>query len=187
MSRRISTRPACVCSVALLALGGCATGSGTDTPVGAAADRTTRIASRGGATDVRAIADEQVQRGLLLDTRENVWARLPAVFEEIGVEVTYSDPVGYAMGNRGFRVRRIDGERPDEWVDCGMGPTARPYANEYEVTMGLTVQLRAVEEGTRADVRMDASAKPRDVSGASLPCRSKNTLERRILTLLDRG
>lgn len=187
MSRRICTRPRVLCSALVLSFSACATGTPSEAPVGSSRDRTIRIDSRGSATDVRAIADEQVQRGLLLDTRDNVWARLPGVFDEIGVEVAYSDPGAYVMGNRGFRVRRIDGERPAEWIDCGMGPTARPYANEYEVTMGLMVHLQAVEQGTQAEVRMDASAKPRDVSGASLPCRSNNTLERRILTLLDRN
>lgn len=162
----------------------CASG-GSDTPVGAARDRTVVASSRGSDLAFRAISDEQVVDGLLLDTRDNAWSRLPGVFEQIGVEVTYSDPAAYAMGNRGFRVRRIDGKRPAEWLDCGMGPTARPYANDYEVTMGLMVQLEAVPEGTRVHVRVDASAKPRDVSGASIPCASQQTLERRILTLID--
>ncbi|MEQ9398591.1 MAG: hypothetical protein RJQ04_05435 [Longimicrobiales bacterium] len=168
------------------ALPACAS-SGSDTPVGASRDRSITASSRGADMSVRAISDEQVVDGLLLDTRENAWARLPGIFEEIGVEVTYRDPATFQMGNRGFRVRRIDGQRPAEWLDCGMGPTARPYANEYEVTMGLMVGLQAVERGTQVAVRIDASAKPRDVSAGAIRCQSKQTLERRILSLIDPG
>lgn len=170
--------------VALLA-GGCASpGPASERPVGASRDEVVTASTRVGGTSVRVISDEQRIDGLVLDTRDNLWARLPAVFEELGIEVTYVDPRVHAMGNRGFRVRRIDGKRPAAWLDCGMGPTARPYANEYEVTMGITVALVDVAEGTRAEVRVDAAAKPRDVSGASLPCRSTGDLERRLLTLL---
>ncbi len=157
--------------------------SGPDVPVGAARDRTTRVDSRGGASEVRAIAEERRVDGLILAPPDSVWVRLPGVFETLGVEVTYSDPRARIMGNRGFRVRRIEGKRPAEWVDCGSGPTARPYANEYEVTMGLTVQLVPVEEGTQARVRVEASAKPREFSGQAVACTSDGSLERRILTL----
>ncbi len=46
------------------------------------------------------------------------------------------------------------------------------------------VTLTEVEDGTRVTVRIDATAKPRTVSGHAVNCSSKGTLELRILTLI---
>lgn len=169
----------------LAAAAGCASGGG-DTPVGAARDRVTTAQGRTGHNDdIRSVSDEQVVDGLILSAPADVWPRLPIAFEELGIEVTYSDPARFAMGNRGFRVRRIDGKRPAEFLDCGYGNTAQPYANLYEVTMGIVVQLVEGEDGgTRAQVRVDGAAKPRGVSGHAVSCTTKRTLERRLLTLI---
>jgi len=171
--------------VGLLLTAGCASSGAGDVPVGAGRDRTTTVISgRNYSRSTRAISEDQSVEGLMLATRDYGWSRLPAIFEELGIEVTYSNPAAYTMGNQGTRVRRIGGERPSRYLDCGYGSTAQPYADDYEVTMALMVNLVAAEDGTLVTVRVEGSAKPRTVSGHAVNCSSKGTLERRILSLI---
>ena len=169
----------------LMLVTGCAGSGGGAVPVGAGRDRTTTVISgRNYSRSARAISEDQSVTGLMLATPDHGWSRLPAIFEELGVEVTYSNPATYTMGNRGARIRRIGGERLSRYVDCGYGTTAQPYADQYEVTMGLMVTLTEVEDGTQVTVRVEGSAKPRSVSGHAVNCSSKGTLELRILSLI---
>lgn len=170
---------------AVLLATACASSGGGEVDVGASRDVRVGAVTRGGATSAyRAITTEQRVDGLLLDTPQNAWSRLPGIYEALGIEVTHSDPATFTMGTRAARVRRVGGERLSRYLDCGMGPTARPYANEYDVTLGVMVQLTPVEEGTRVTVRVEANAKPRDVSGHAVACSSKGTLEQRILNMI---
>lgn len=119
---------------------GCAGSGAGAVPVGAGRDRTTTVISgRNYSRSARAISDDQSVTGLMLATPEYGWSRLPAIFEELGIEVTYSNPATFTMGTRSSRVRRIGGERLSRYLECGYGSTAQPYADQYEVTLGLRI------------------------------------------------
>lgn len=130
--------------------------------------------------------DDQTQRADLALNFETAWTRLPQVLEEIGLSVgTIDESVGY-VGQSGERVSRIDGKRMSTYLDCGMGVTAEPYANLYEVTLSYEVLIDKQEVGSslNAEMRIEATARPRDVRGNPLSCRSKRTLERLVFARL---
>jgi hypothetical protein len=116
---------------------------------------------------------------------EEVWGILPKVYEQLGIGLTTHDPKQRRTGNAGFRPTRIDGTRLSRFFDCGRGVTATPNADRYQVTVALSTTVLGAGDGrTRVDVEVNASAKPRDVSGNAVHCSSKGTLEERIVAAI---
>jgi hypothetical protein len=109
-----------------------------------------------------------------------VWGALEDAYTEMEVEVTYADPTTRHMGNNGYRVRRIEGQRISTYLDCGMGLTG-PNADNYDVTLSIMTRLDPVAgDSTRIETTVDGSAKARATSGNSVHCRSKGELELRV-------
>jgi hypothetical protein len=109
-----------------------------------------------------------------------VWAVLPSVFEYLDIEVTRVDAGAAVMGNTGYRAGRIEGERLSRFVDCGRGPM-RPFADEYEVTLSVVVQLLAGDSDvTTVRTLVDGYARDRTTSSGGIHCVSFGSLERRI-------
>ena len=161
--------------------------SGTGTAVLPAPGRTsvsvTRSTGRNIVVDL--LPDVIAHESVLDATPDQVWGVLPAVFEMLQIEVTTVDAGARLMGNRGFRARRIEGNRLSAYVDCGRDFTG-PYADHYAVTLSVLVQLKETWDfKTSVTTVVDGSARPRDVSGARLPCQSKATLERSVTELID--
>ncbi|NNM33508.1 MAG: hypothetical protein HKO53_10605, partial [Gemmatimonadetes bacterium] len=110
---------------------------------------------------------------------DRVWAALPAVLDDMGIPATFIDPQERSIGNLGFRMGRIDGSRPNTFVDCGTS-LGGPLANQYEVNLSVMVSLTAEGEGTVVQTSIDATAKPRAVSGNASHCQSRGELELRL-------
>jgi hypothetical protein len=109
-----------------------------------------------------------------------VWGVLPAVFEQLEIEVSLLDASAAAIGNRGYRARRVDGQRMSRWLDCGRN-NVRANADEYDVTLTVIVQVvGATDEGTTLRTTVDAYARDRSQGAGSVHCLSMGTLERRI-------
>jgi len=88
------------------------------------------------------------------------------------------------MGNAGYLARRVEGKRLSIYLECGSDFTG-PYANQHDVTLSLMVQLTSAPENeTVVTTVVNASAKPRAVSGTRLRCTSKRSLERRVVELI---
>ena len=116
---------------------------------------------------------------------EQVWAVASSLFEELGIEINYSIPSAKAIGSTNFRVRRIMGARNSRYLDCGYGRTAIPYADGYEVTGSLVSTFSSGEDATTImETLFTASARAREVSGGSVACTSKGTLERAMAEIL---
>lgn len=116
---------------------------------------------------------------------DSVWRALPRVYEILGIAQTVIDPGQQAVGNLEFRPRRIEGQRPSWYIDCGAGATAVPKADEYEVTMSALTRLTPGEGGgTVIATTVEATAKPRAVSGNPVYCQSRGTLEARVAQLV---
>lgn len=114
-----------------------------------------------------------------------VWRLMPAVLEQLQVEVNYVDPGAGTIGNGGFRARRIEGRSLSTYLDCGAGLTG-PYADAYEVRMSLLVQLGpAAAGGTVVRTAVDAYAEDRAVASRPIHCQSRGVLERRINALVE--
>jgi len=112
-----------------------------------------------------------------------VWGVLPGVFEQLEIELSVFDAANAVIGNRGYRARTVEGERMSRWLDCGRGPV-RPYADEYQVTLTVMVQLLSADNGTVVRTTVDAYARGRDSGGSGVHCISWGSLERRIPELV---
>lgn len=164
---------------ALFTLSACAAGSGSEaTP----RERDQVVVDpQGGFTDVLRIENESLVTSRVIDAPvDRVWDALGAVYEELEIPVGELDRSRGLMGNAGFRARRIAGRRMAEYVDCGHG-VAGPKANEYAVRVALFTTVRAHERGTELVTDMDATARPRDVSGGTIHCTSEGQLEALIV------
>ena len=110
---------------------------------------------------------------------DDVWAALPAVLDGMGISPTFIDPQSRVIGNQGFRMGRVDGARPNTFIDCGSGLSG-PLANLHEVTLSVLVSLTAEGEATVVQTTVDANARPRAVSGNAAHCQSRGELELRV-------
>jgi hypothetical protein len=111
---------------------------------------------------------------------QEVWVALPEVFGQLEIPIPRSDPQAMAVGNPDLEVRRIEGKRMSQYVDCGMTRSGI-VANLYDVT--LTVNSRVSEGPDGAVVlttTLDAWARPRTTNGNPVHCTSTGTLESRI-------
>jgi hypothetical protein len=116
---------------------------------------------------------------------DSVWMALPRVYEMLEIPGAGTTPDQTMFGARDFRPRRIEGKRLSTFIDCGMGPTATPKADEYEIRMTLVTRLvPAAEEGTRMETTLQASGKPRATAGNPVSCQSNGRLERRVADLV---
>ncbi|MGE0158903.1 MAG: hypothetical protein AB7T31_05780 [Gemmatimonadales bacterium] len=113
-------------------------------------------------------------------TVSEVWAVLPAIFEQLEIETTTVDPAQGVIGNSGYRARRVEGRRLSDYMDCGRS-FGREYADQYTVTLAVLVQLVTAADG-RTVVRtiLDGYARDPSTSGSSVHCITWGSLERRI-------
>jgi hypothetical protein len=112
---------------------------------------------------------------------DSVWLALPRVYELLGIPDAGADSEQMTFGNPGYRARRVEGKRLSNYIDCGMGSTAIPKADDYQVTLSVLTRLTPGEDGgTMVVTTLEATGKPRAVSGNPLYCQSKGTLEKRL-------
>ena len=113
------------------------------------------------------------------------WAALPGIYRELGVPLSFLDEERRALGNDGWSVpRRLAGEPPSHWIDCGRGITATANADVYDVIMTIRSGVQGTGSGSVVETALTGSASPRDVSGGVVTCSSRGTLEKRIGELL---
>lgn len=171
-------------------MAGCAT-AGSSPTLGRSGERNIRIEDRSGTlVQARLSSDDRTRRAELPVDLDVAWSRLPGVLQAIGLSVDAIDPTERRIGHSGETLSRLDGKRLSNFLNCGVGTTAQPYANFYRVVLSYEVRLAAREVGSaaRAEMRVQATATPRDVSGNSLTCTSKGTLERLVFErIVDAG
>jgi hypothetical protein len=118
---------------------------------------------------------------------ETAWVALPKVYDEIGLTGGGStDPEGHTYGVLTKRIARIAGKHLSEYLDCG-DSIEGPRADLYDVRVSAFTALTEKNGSTRVETLVQATAKPRGVSGNSVSCRSRGTLERLIVERLGAG
>lgn len=168
------------------AASGCGAGSGTGgaTPAPAPVDRVMVTNQVGGMGVTELHDDRGVAAHRVAFAPGAVWRVLPGVYEQLGVPDHGAAPDELLYGSRNFRARRIEGDRLSAFLDCGMGPTATPRADEYDVRMTVVSQVRDAGDGeSLIETTVEASARPRGNSGNAVDCASRGTLESRVATL----
>ncbi len=114
----------------------------------------------------------------------DIWATLPAVFEHLEIPADVVNPQGLEIGTQGYRPRRVAGERLSMFLNCGVGSTGQ-RADNYEVYMSVATRLTAqTSDSTLVHTTINATAKPRTVSGSTVPCSSRGVLEMRVTQLI---
>ena len=179
--RRVSRRRLPILFLASVVTACASSGAGVSGP------RTTTvsvIAPSGATRSIEIRPTTDVNESILPATPTQVWTVLPAVFDQLQVEVTTVDSRSRVMGNAGYLARRVEGKRLSIYLECG-SDFLGPYANQHDVTLSLMVQLtNAPENETVVTTVVNASAKARAVSGTRLQCTSKRSLERRVVELI---
>lgn len=116
----------------------------------------------------------------------DVWEAATAAYEELGIEVTYSQPSRH-VGNRQFRVRRrLAGARLSRYLRCGVDVAGRPMADSYIVTLNVVSEVTSTTDlQSRMSTTVSATAlKPSGTSTDPVVCVSKGLLEERIADLV---
>lgn len=108
------------------------------------------------------------------------WRALRAVYDELELEVTASDPVNRVLAARENRMRRLGGEQNSNWVNCGDDLTG-PVANRSYITFDVvSILTRGSASTTDLEIRVQARGMRRDGASGQLICSSEGTLEREI-------
>lgn len=175
----------------MLVCGGTALGcaSSSDGPsLDRSGERLVDVRDRSGTiVSTRLRSDDRARVADLAVELEVAWARLPSILADLGLSIGTIDETSHRVSQSGERVSRIGGERMSSYVDCGRGVTAQPHADQYEVSLSYEVHLSPDGPDTsHAAMRVDASARPRDVRGNSVRCVSKGTLEELVFDSLRR-
>lgn len=111
---------------------------------------------------------------------DRTWEALRATYEAMDIPLGTFEPAEGQLGSPRFRARRIGGERMSRWVDCGSGING-PRADTYQVHPVVTSWVRPAGAGaTTLTTVVQATARPVDVSGSEVQCRSRGRLEEAI-------
>jgi len=111
---------------------------------------------------------------------ETAWRVLGGVYEQLGVPVTEANPRAMLLGNPGYLVRRVDGDRMNAFIDCG-SDFSGPLANQYDITLSLTTKLTPKgPDSTEVLTVLEAYGRPRAVSGNTVHCQSRGVLEMKV-------
>jgi hypothetical protein len=167
----------------LTALTACAGSSGSEAPSPGRTERVPiQIEYGAGTVTVDLVREEQVTTGWIDAPVEDAWRHLLGVYETIGFQVedlTEYVPAARHVGVSLPRVRRIAGERPSRFLDCGYSLTA-PKADQGHVRLLLSTWLSPKDGGTTVTTRLEASARDSGTSTAPIRCSSKGKLEQLI-------
>lgn len=141
----------------------------------------------GGLGSIDVTSEASVRDSLFAVPPRAVWSVLPGVFRTLGIDTPIVDAPSGVMGNRSYEGPRVEERRLSLYLDCG-STFGGPRADTYRVTLFLLVQLsESVDGETHVRTVLDASARPREVSGNPVHCGSKGTLERRVMELIAEG
>lgn len=148
--------------------------------------QTTSVTTGGGANvDLVSYADDRPSSHALQAAPDQVWAILPAVFEQIRIKPETVDPAARLIGNRRIVANgRIAGARASDFLECGSSVSG-PIADSYQVNLALTTEVVPAEAGgSELRTSMQATASQRGVSSVPVRCATTGRLESRIAALV---
>jgi hypothetical protein len=111
---------------------------------------------------------------------DSVFAVLPAIYSQFGVEVKVSDRNIGEIGNKGFtKSYRLGKAALHEYVGCGSTMTG-PAADSYRVQMSLVSHVKPKGLGSTVETVLTARADDPGSSKGWISCLSTGVLEDRI-------
>lgn len=111
---------------------------------------------------------------------DSVFAVIPAIYRELGVEIKVWDPTTGEIGNKNFtKTYRLGKAALHEYVGCGSTMTG-PAADVYRVQMSLVSHVKPKGSGSTVQTVLTARADDAGSSKGWISCLSTGVLEDRI-------
>jgi hypothetical protein len=149
-------------------------GGGTRTP--------TQVISTGDAIHVATSNEVRVISQTVDAPVDRVWAALPAVFQELGLD---GDPDASTRSVAGTATinRRFQGQQATRLFDCGMGQFGTQIAASYTIRVAVATTVNPSSEGgSRLDTMVEANARSSDgANSVAANCRTQGQLEAMIV------
>lgn len=178
-----SLSPATRVGIALLitaTLGACASSGAGREPARTAPEGSNITRSESGDTDLAIYSRPDGTERTVGAGIDFVWAVMPAVYAQLEIPLSLSDPRIKELGNRGYRARRIEGDRLSKFFRCGQSMTGS-RTNEYEITLSVVTILTEAPDGkTFMRTTVDARGRQRATSAIPVNCETTGALEERI-------
>lgn len=130
-------------------------------------------------------SDDRVMEAAVAAAPETLWPRLAGAYEGLGLQVVHTDGNRLLLAAQATgRSGRLAGTRVSQLVDCGYTSARARIADVYAVTISVTSQLTAADEGTTVQTVVKASAKDPVHNNPAVPCSSRGHLESAIADAL---
>jgi hypothetical protein len=131
--------------------------------------------------EIRSAARYRVVEARFRESPAAVWAVLPEVLREMGIEPQADPARERTVGNPQITGNRVAGERTSRYMTCdqtGAGPGA---VGQLRIRMQLVVQVRPEADGARTFTRLVGTATPMEGSRAQpVSCDTTGRLEQKI-------
>lgn len=167
----------------LLALTACSTSRDAPPVSPAGASRGAMMVDVGSATvTMDLVREDQVTSGWIDVDPGAAWRHLLVVYSTIGFEMDELSeyrPDARRVTLSNHRVRRLAGQRPSRYLDCGYSLTS-PKADQGRTLIFLSTWLLPENGGTTVVTRFEGSAQDIGSSTAAVSCSSNGRLERLI-------
>ena len=167
-----------------IVLHGCASGGAVTTggaPV-TVATQSVGGGAGGGLANTTIVSSNVGQSTRIAAPLEVVWARMPAVYEALGLPLSMKDDAARRLGNSQIKVRRaLNGIQMRSIVDCGSDLNGEK-AESYEIRLTIESVVAAGDDASSATVTTMVSGVGRSpqYNNSDVNCSTKGELERRI-------
>ncbi|HEX6041311.1 hypothetical protein [Longimicrobium sp.] len=159
-----------------------ACGPAASTPSRGPVEVPTQVVNTGDAIHVTTSAEVRVVSNTVDAPVDRVWAVLPAVYQELGLETSADADRRTAMGGATV-IRRFQGESATRFFDCGVGQFGSQIAANYTIRMTVSTTVNPGSDGgdSRLDTMIEAFARSNDGANAvAAQCRTQGRLEQLI-------
>jgi hypothetical protein len=143
------------------------------------------VAQNGGTTSAEIAPSDRTVRSTVKAPLDQVWSRLPAAYDSLGIALTTRDPSRHFIGNEGMKIRtRLGGVSLSHYIDCGRAQIG-PSADSYDIFLAVTTVAQSVSATeTRLYTTVQASGKPLNFGQDYSHCSSTNELEKRLAAIV---
>lgn len=181
MTTTTSRATSLVAAFALLVGVGCASSGARSLPDERSGIGTMTIDAVSSRFDIQYMEDVSVVRDTVHAIVEEVWNLVPEAYVQLGIPIGGVNPEARLLGNTGFRARDdLSDLRLSRIISCGRTMTG-DIAERYDVELEVLTQVHDAEGASVVASVVEATARPRGVSGNAVRCSSTGRLEREIV------
>lgn len=135
-----------------------------------------------GELDMRATPTIRIAEGRFVASADSVWAVLPEVLRELGIEPQIDPSRERTIGNARITGARVAGERTGRFMTCGNDGGGPAAAGQFRIRLNLVTQVRPDGTGSRTYTRLVGNAASVQGSGSSVVgCVTTGRLEQKIV------